>query len=220
MTAPGKVDADSIEDTEGSEDEQPLASLLETPDASEHSERPKPWADLMDEAENHLYGTNGYFQDASEAYELFGKAAQLGCAKAYRDLGWCRLNGDGVEIDEDVTLTFFKKAIAGGYYRAYEDMMTLYARNNDEPNFHRAFQKYLAARESANEAGVWFVFPLAIIRYTVLAVKKGWPPELLSSFAVPFDEVSRVLEEHPELVPDASGINLPWIIKKFSCSTG
>ena len=59
-------------------------------------------------------GTNGYPQDHKKAFELFRRAAELGHAGAYTNIGYAHNNGEGVEVDKEKANHYYELAAMRG----------------------------------------------------------------------------------------------------------
>ena len=63
---------------------------------------------------NYRDGRYGITQDYDKALELFHRAADLGYAEAYLNIGYAYINGDGVEVDEKKAIHYFELGAIGG----------------------------------------------------------------------------------------------------------
>jgi len=59
-------------------------------------------------------GDHGYPQDYTKALEFFYRAAELGYALAYSNIGYCYEMGFGVEFDKNKAKNYYEKAAMGG----------------------------------------------------------------------------------------------------------
>ena len=59
---------------------------------------------------HYAQGINGLPQDWAKANELYLKAGELGCAKAYFNLGNSYYNGRGVEVDKKKAKHYYELA--------------------------------------------------------------------------------------------------------------
>jgi len=59
-------------------------------------------------------GINGFPQDYTKALELYQKAAELGIAKAYTNIGVTYYIGRGVEVDKEKAVHYYELAAMGG----------------------------------------------------------------------------------------------------------
>ena len=91
---------------------------------------------------NYRVGENGFPQDYNKAFELYHRAGDLGCNKAYCDVGYAYENGNGVEIDKKKATYYYELAAIGG---------NIYARHNlgaieeDAGNMNRALKHFMIA---------------------------------------------------------------------------
>ena len=117
----------------------------------EYNERYKKRAELGDaEAINTLgvyyrNGDNGFPRDYAKAFELFVRAGELGCAKAYSGVGYAYFIGEGVEIDTKKAKHYYKLAAMAGGINARHNL------GNNElraGNMNRALKHYMIAAES------------------------------------------------------------------------
>jgi len=90
-------------------------------------------------------GTNGHPQDYTKALEFWHRAADLGYADSYNNIGYAYNQGEGVEVDEEKARYYYELAAMGGnatarYNLGLEGEMT--------DNFDRALKHYLIAVRS------------------------------------------------------------------------
>jgi TPR repeat protein len=92
-------------------------------------------------------GELGLPQDYDKSLELFVRAGELGCAKAYCSFGAAYSNGNGVEIDMKKATHYYKlAAIRGSVYAGYN------LGNNEQRagNMNRALKHYMIAAEGGD----------------------------------------------------------------------
>ena len=87
-------------------------------------------------------GDNGFPQDDDKAFELFVRAGELGCAKAYCLIGHAYYNGRGVEIDKKKANQYYKLAAIGGNINARHNLGLDEQRAG---NMNRALKHYMIA---------------------------------------------------------------------------
>jgi TPR repeat protein len=133
-----------------------LSGLL-TPDDSEFESlrldecrAREPWDDLMDEANKHYYGTDGYIQDYSEAVKLFRDAARLGSPEAYERLGNMYVSGEDVRQDRQRALDCYKEGAKRGNYSCHAEMASLFVQNRQMENARKALSKFISNGEAVS----------------------------------------------------------------------
>ena len=92
-------------------------------------------------------GTCGYPQDYTKALELFHRAAELGYAKSYNNIGCCYDNGHGVEVDKNKANRYYELAAMGGDETARHNLGNSELRTG---NIKRAVKHYMIAVRSGN----------------------------------------------------------------------
>ena len=97
---------------------------------------------------NYDDGEFGFPQDSAKALELFIRAGELGCDKAYNNVGYAYLNGNGVEIDEKKADHYFKLAAIGGNEVARYNLGSV---EEDAGNINRALKHYMIAAEGGDD---------------------------------------------------------------------
>ena len=97
---------------------------------------------------NYRHGDNGFPQDYDKSFELFVRAGELGSAKAYCNVGYAYLNGNGVEIDEKKADHYFKLAAIGGNEVARYNLGSV---EEDAGNINRALKHYMIAAEGGDD---------------------------------------------------------------------
>ena len=79
-------------------------------------------------------------QDYNKALELWHRAAEIGYANAYNNIGFCYVNGHGVEVDKEKALHYYELAAMKG---------DVYARHNlgnkegKEGNIDKVLKHYM-----------------------------------------------------------------------------
>jgi len=92
-------------------------------------------------------GEYGFPQDYDKALELFVRAGDLGCYKAYCNVGRAYDNGNGVEIDKKKADHYFKLAAIGGDVISRHNL-GVYEENAG--NMNRALKHYMFAAEGGH----------------------------------------------------------------------
>ena len=87
-------------------------------------------------------GKSGFTQDYEKALELFHRAAELGCVKAYTNISNAYNHGEGVEVDIKKTEYYYKLAATGGDVMARCNLGLL---EEQKGNVDKALKHYLIA---------------------------------------------------------------------------
>ena len=87
-------------------------------------------------------GTNGYPQNHAKALELFHRAAELGYAKAYNNIGYVYYNGIGVEVDEKEAKHYYELGAMRGDSTARHNLGEL---EKEAGNMDRALKHHMIA---------------------------------------------------------------------------
>jgi len=90
-------------------------------------------------------GTLGLSQDYTKALELSHRAAELGYASAYTNIGYAYYHGRGVEVDKKKAKHYYEVAAMGGDATARYNLGLL---EESEGNTNRALKHYLIAARS------------------------------------------------------------------------
>ena len=93
-------------------------------------------------------GRNGFPQDCTKALELYHRAAQLGYAPAYLNIGYAYDVGEGVEVDKEKARHYYELAAIGGNEVARNNLGTWEKR---EGNIDRALKHYMIAVRSGHD---------------------------------------------------------------------
>ena len=102
--------------------------------------------DVGDAEAIHIFGSYysrgicGLPQDRTKALELYHRAAELGYAPAYHNIGWSYQNGCGVERDMKKAVRYWEQAAMGGHTAARHN---LGAFENNTGNVDRALRHYM-----------------------------------------------------------------------------
>ena len=92
-------------------------------------------------------GENGFPQDYTKALELWHRAADLGYARAYCNIGWAYLHGSGVNADKKKSIYYFELAAMGGSVLAQSN---LGLNEGIVGNYDRALKHFMIAVRSGN----------------------------------------------------------------------
>lgn len=96
---------------------------------------------LLDLGYMYLYGANGVNIDYKAALSYYQKAAELGNATAYNNLGSLYFNGIGTEADPKKAISYFEKAVEVGSPDAAVNLAIIYLRDVDKNNIPTTFKK-------------------------------------------------------------------------------
>jgi len=87
-------------------------------------------------------GARGYPQNHTKALEFWHRAAELGHAGAYNNIGYNYNNGEGVEIDNKKARYYYEQAAMGGSVNARHNLGYMEGRAG---NMDRALKHYMIA---------------------------------------------------------------------------
>jgi len=87
-------------------------------------------------------GIYGYPQDYNKALELYYRAADLGYAEAYCNIGYAYSNGEGVKVDMEKANHYYELAAMGGNERARHNLGVT---EGHAGNFDRALKHFMIA---------------------------------------------------------------------------
>lgn len=114
------------------------------------SQPSKPWDELIEEAERHYFGLEGYFQDYSEALAAYKSAAKLGSALAYEKIAEMYQNGEGVREDISTAISFYKQGAKLGNYYCYAKLAHIFCSEGSMDNAKKAFEKFISGAEAVD----------------------------------------------------------------------
>ena len=103
----------------------------------------QPWDALMEEAESHYYGFEGYIEDHAEALRLYRDAARLGSPMAFERIGDMYRYGISVLEDSQKALEFYKEGAKKGNYFCYAGMTTIFLHNGHFENARKALHRMI-----------------------------------------------------------------------------
>ena len=92
-------------------------------------------------------GGHGLTQNRDKALELWHRAGELGCTKAYYNIGNAYLRGLGVERDEKKAIPYWELSAMGGDASARHNLGTF---EQNTGNYDRALKHYMIAVEFGN----------------------------------------------------------------------
>ena len=134
-----------------------LCAFCRTPPAISHKEQINRTKKLMDKGNGEAFYMMGYSyqkgimgmpQDHQRANELHLKAGELGCARAYHNLGTAYREGFGVEIDLKKTKHYYELAAIGGHIKARHNLGCL---EGQAGNWDRAMKHWLISARAGHE---------------------------------------------------------------------
>jgi hypothetical protein len=105
---------------------------------------PEPWEALLEEADKHHLGLEGYLQDDAEAMKLYRDAARLGSAKAYERIGNIYYYRHGNLQDNNTALEYYKEGAKKGNYFCYARMAQLFMEQGHRDNARKAFARFVS----------------------------------------------------------------------------
>ena len=130
---------------------------LLTPDDSEFASfnleescKSEPWEAILEEADKHYYGLEGYIEDHPEAFKLYRDAARLGSPNAFERIGDMYRAGEGVKEDAQKALDFYKEGAKAGNYFCYGGMALIFLPKGHLENARKALRKMIAGGEAEN----------------------------------------------------------------------
>ena len=92
-------------------------------------------------------GGHGIPQDMSKANELFLKAGELGCAKAYYNLGLSYYHGGGVAMDKKKAKCYYELAAMNGNVDARYNLGCI----EQAGNIARAYKHFILAARAGDK---------------------------------------------------------------------
>lgn len=114
-----------------------------TLDKDESIEPGKEFCDLGDAC---YYGYNDTIQDYDEAFKYYQKAARLGYAEAFLQLGNMCNRGEGHNPDDKRALEYFKEAIRHGNDEGWAEMAEIYNSNEHADNEAKCWNNYFSSK--------------------------------------------------------------------------
>lgn len=156
---------------------------------------------LLRRASNLEYGLDGEFQDFSEAFSLYGRAADLGSAEALAKLGEFHEKGKGVRANLDAAMDFYKRAADKRWFQAYANMASVFVQTNHERNFRAAWAKFSQLAEDVEPLVGWRFFAQHHARNWRI---DGVPPV----FAARRNEIRKLADDMVQDNPDALAMKL------------
>jgi len=146
----------SVYDDQGNEVDNEKCAFCRTPDPTSEEEMVERYK-IRVEANDpkamfklgvwYSEGIYGYSLDHKKALELYYRAADLGYAEAYCNIGYAYSNGEGVEVDEEKAEHYYELAAMGGNERARHNLGYT---GGHAGNFDRALKHYMIAVRGGN----------------------------------------------------------------------
>lgn len=113
-------------------------------------EEKDPATEICEAAEAYYYGYDETIQDYNEAFKLYLKAAKLGSAKAFFQLGRMCRDGEGRSSDLRQALDFFKEGIKHGNDECWAEMAMIFNMEGHNSNEEKCWNKYFYSKNFNN----------------------------------------------------------------------
>lgn len=101
---------------------------------------------LLEEANEYIFGKGDKFKDRAKAMNLLKKASKLGSAEANVSIGILYENGDqedGIKKDIKSALSYYQEAIKKGLYENYIKIAEMFIKNRQVKNAEKAIRLYI-----------------------------------------------------------------------------
>jgi hypothetical protein len=149
---PAAIDAllearQSLPDSQSDENVLGVYQRLCTP-----GDKAEPWRGVFEMAEAAHYGLGETLHDDEEAFDLYLKAARLGCPLAHINLGQMARNGEGTRQDARASLAFFRDGTSAGDERCFAEMARTYEGLGETENAEKCWNKYFASNDFQTNA--------------------------------------------------------------------
>lgn len=109
-----------------------------------------PGSEIFEAAEAYYYGLGDTLQDYDEAFNLYHKAARLGSAEAYLQLGCMCRDGEGHSKDNRCALEFFREGIKHGNDECWAEMAQIFYLEGHKSNEEKCWSKYFSSKSFDN----------------------------------------------------------------------
>jgi hypothetical protein len=106
-----------------------------------------PGNELFEAAEFYYYGLGDTIQDYYEAFKLYQKAARLGSAEAYLQMGVMCRDGQGCSKDNRRALEYLKEGIKLGNDECWAEMAKIYNSEGHKSNEEKCWSKYFLSEQ-------------------------------------------------------------------------
>jgi T5orf172 domain/Sel1 repeat len=143
--APGAIEGAATENNTDSSDD---FFERRTPDELDalvlmQPRKANPWDDILAEANDYYYGHDDCIQDYAEALRLYLQAAKLGSIAAHVAIGDIYAAGDGVRVNAEKALNFYKEGARKGSWLCYWKMGMLFGAQKNYANADKCFALFL-----------------------------------------------------------------------------
>jgi hypothetical protein len=106
-----------------------------------------PGNEMFEAADAYYYGLGDTIQDYEEAFNLYQKAARLGSAEAFLQMGIMCRDGEGRSADNKRALEFFKEGIRHGNDECWAEMAKIYFSEGHKSNEDKCWNKYFTSEQ-------------------------------------------------------------------------
>jgi len=127
-------------------------------------------------------GEHGLPQDYTKAREFWQRAAELGYAGAYNNIGACYNNGEGVEVDKKKAIHYYELAAMKGNVVARHNLGNIEGRAG---NHDRALKHFMIAVKGGSNDSLEMIKKMVTFR---LATKDDYT-KALQSYQVYLDDI-------------------------------
>jgi hypothetical protein len=137
------VDDSTDSDSNNSTDDKFLDSLT-------LDDEQNPGREMLEAADQYYYGLGDTIEDYSEAFNLYQKAARLGSAEAFLQMGCMCRDGEGRSADNKLAIEFFKEGIKHGNDECWGEMARIYSSEGHSSNEEKCWSKYFSSENYGN----------------------------------------------------------------------
>jgi hypothetical protein len=116
-------------------------------ETNQDGESLEPGREIFELGEAYYYGHDDIIEDYAEAFNYYEKAARLGYAEAFLQMGIMYRDGQGRNSDSKRALECFKEAIKHGNDEGWAEMASIFHTDGHQENEAKCWNKYFTSKE-------------------------------------------------------------------------
>jgi len=143
-----KACCDSLEESFQDDDDLLLSDLSNEFILNDKAvvEQRQPWEDVLNEADELLYGTDDEVADPERALSLYKDAIRLGSLVGYEKVGVVYEIGEGVPKNLKKALDYYRTGAEKGNYYCWASMAQVFHTNEQDENATKCWKRFFDAR--------------------------------------------------------------------------
>lgn len=154
------------------------------------SEPLEPGQEMFDVGEEYYYGHSDKIQDYDEALNFYQRAARLGHAEEFLQMGIMYRDGEGRNPDSKRAIEHFKEAINHGNDEGWAEMAEIFHTEGHQQNEIKCWNNYFSSKNFANFG---IRRPYSVYYYVVATITNNKPLEYKNQIRQVKNEILEII---------------------------